>query len=184
MASTSTSEIEEAFGSRSRIAWGIRAVAALIIGILVIVNPTATIGVLAVFLGIYFLILGLLRIIQGVVSKDLTGGGRVANFIIGGLILAAGVVVVRNPFETAVFIVVLVGISWIFEGIATLVDTARGNGSGLSTVVGLLITVAGILVIIFADGVTVAYAIFFGITLIAVAILDVVLLVLVGGKKA
>lgn len=165
---------------QTRIVWGIRAVVALIVGVLVLVWPQSTVGVLAVLLGIYFVILGIVRVVQGFTDRDLNGGGKAANFILGAIILAAGVIVIRNPFETAVFIVILIGISWIFEGVATLIDTARGNGSGLSIVIGILIALAGVLVILFADGVTVAYAVFFGITLIVVGILDLVLLFTVG----
>lgn|GEM_PF-3170011 len=46
---------------------------------------------------------------------------------------------------------------------------------------GILIALAGVLVILFADGVTVAYALFFGFTLIVVGILDLVLLFLMSG---
>jgi len=179
-----TADLQEMIGERSRLSWGIRAAAALIIGIIVLVWPQSTISVLAVLLGIYFLILGLLRIVQGIFMKDLNAGGRIANFIIGGLILVAGLVVIRNPFATAVFVVIIVGVSWIFEGIATLVNTARGYGDGVSIVVGLLILVAGIIVVLFASGATIAYAIFLGITLIFVAILDVVMLFRVESKKA
>ena len=108
----------------------------------VLVWPQATVSILAILLGIYFVILGVVRVIQGFVDKDLNGGGKAANFIIGALILAAGVIVIKNPFETAVFIVLLVGISWIFEGIATLVDTARGHGDGVSILIGILIALA------------------------------------------
>lgn len=171
---------------QSKFVWALRAVAALVIGILVLVWPQSTVGILAVLLGIYFVILGIIRVVQGITDKDLNGGGRAANLIIGGLILAAGVVVIRNPFETAVFVVLLIGIAWIFEGIATLVDTARGRGNTASTIIGILIAVAGVLVVLFADGVTIAYAIFFGITLIAVAVLDIALLIAVSRvvKKA
>lgn len=185
MATTTENQVASLF-RQSRVVWAIRAIAALIIGVLVLVWPQSTVAILATLLGIYFVILGIVRVIQGFVDKDLNGGGKAANFIIGALILAAGVVVIRNPFETAVFIVLLIGISWIFEGIATLVDTARGNGTGLSIVIGILIALAGVAVILFADGVTVAYAIFFGITLIVVGVLDLVLLFTVGRalKKA
>lgn len=165
---------------QTRVVWAIRAVSALVIGILVLVWPQATVSILAVLLGIYFAILGIVRLVQGITDKDLNGGGRAANIILGALILAAGVIVIRNPFETAVFIVLLVGISWIFEGVATLIDTARGNGSGVTIIIGILIAIAGIVVVLFAPAATTAYAIFFGIILIAVALLDLVLLVVVG----
>jgi len=164
---------------QTRVIWALRAVSALVIGILVLVWPQSTITILAVLLGIYFAILGIIRVVEGFVDKDLNGGGRAANFIIGAIILAAGVIVIRNPFETAVFVVILIGISWIFEGIATLVDTARGNGSGVSAIIGVVIAILGILVILFADGVTIAYAVFFGIILLIVGVLDLVLLVTV-----
>ena len=181
--SSGSNELTSIF-RQTRIVWGIRAAAALIVGVLVLVWPQSTINILAVILGIYFVILGIVRLIQGFADKELNGGGRVANFILGAVILAAGVIVIRNPFETAVFIVILIGISWIFEGVATLIDTARGNGSGVSIVIGILIALAGVLVILFADGVTIAYAVFFGITLIAVGILDLVLLFTVGRRIA
>lgn len=185
MATTTENQVASLF-RQSRVVWAIRAVAALIIGVLVLVWPQSTVAILATLLGIYFVILGIVRVLQGFVDRDLNGGGKAANFIIGALVLAAGFVVIRNPFETAVFIVLIIGISWIFEGVATLVDTARGNGDGLSIVIGILIALAGVAVILFADGVTVAYAIFFGITLIVVGVLNLVLLFTLGKaiKKA
>ena len=161
--------------------WAIRAVSAIVIGVLVLVRPQSTVSVFAILLGIYFVILGVIRVYEGFTDRDVNGGGRAANFIIGALVFAAGVIVIRNPFETAVFVVLLVGVAWIFEGIATLVDTVRNNGDGLSIVGSILITLAGVLVILFADGVTVAYALFFGFTLIVVGILDLVLLFLMRG---
>jgi len=185
MATTTDNQLAGLF-RQTRTVWAIRAAAALIIGVLVLVWPQSTVSILAILLGIYFVILGVVRVIQGFADKDLNGGGKAANFIIGALILAAGVIVIKNPFETAVFIVLLVGISWIFEGVATLVDTARGNGDGVSIVIGILIALAGVVVVLFAPAATTAYAIFFGIVLIIVAILDFVLLFTIGRalKKA
>jgi uncharacterized membrane protein HdeD (DUF308 family) len=183
MASSSETPVAEELASAFRgakLVWALRAIAALVIGVLVLVWPQSTVSILAVLLGIYFVVLGILRVIAGITDKDLNGGGRVANLIIGALVLAGGVIVIRNPFETAVFVVLLIGVSWIFEGIATLVDTARGHGDGVSIVIGILIAIAGVLIILFADGVAIGYAIFFGVTLIVVGILDLVLLFRVG----
>jgi uncharacterized membrane protein HdeD (DUF308 family) len=169
---------------KTRLIWALRAIAALVIGVLVLVWPASTITIIAVLLGIYFAVLGVIRIVEGFTDTELNGGGRAANFIIGAIILAAGIIVIRNPFETAVFVVLLVGISWIFEGVAVLVDTARGHGSAASAIIGVAIAILGVLVILFADGVTIAYAVFFGIVLLIVGVLDLVLLLTVGRAVA
>jgi uncharacterized membrane protein HdeD (DUF308 family) len=168
----------------TRVVWAIRAIVALVVGVLVLVWPQATVSIFAVLLGIYFVILGIVRVVQGFTDKDLNGGGRAANFVLGAIILAAGVIVIRNPFETAVFVVILIGVSWIFEGIATLIDTARGNGGALSIVIGILIALAGVAVILFADVAAAGFAVFFGIILLVVGVLDLILLFTVGRALA
>ena len=85
MSTTTENQLAGLF-RQSRTVWAIRAAAALIIGILVLVWPQATVSILAILLGIYFVILGVVRVVQGFVDKDLNGGGKAANFIIGALI--------------------------------------------------------------------------------------------------
>jgi uncharacterized membrane protein HdeD (DUF308 family) len=185
MSDMTNTEIADVF-RKEKVVWAVRAVSALVIGILVLVWPQSTAAIVGVLLGLYFIILGVLRVIQGFVDKDLNGGGRAANFILGAVVLAAGIVVLKNPFATAVFVVILIGISWIFEGIATVASAARGNGGFGTVVVGLLIAVAGLVVIFFAPAATAAFAIFLGIAMIAVGILSLALLFTVGReiKKA
>ncbi len=89
-------------------------------------------------MGIFFVILGVIRIVQALVAKDITGGAKAANIIIGGLVFAAGIIAIRNPLETAVFIVLLVGVTvayGVFFGI-TLVAAIAAVAVGLFLVFG------------------------------------------------
>ena len=88
--------------------------------------------------------------------------------------LVLGIVVMRNPALTAVIIVVVIGISWILEGIATVAGAASGQGNWVTVVLGLLVAIAGVLVVIFADGALIAYAWLIGLTLIVVGIIGII----------
>lgn len=63
MSTTTENQLAGLF-RQSRTVWAIRAAAALIIGILVLVWPQATVSILAILLGIYFVILGVVRVVQ------------------------------------------------------------------------------------------------------------------------
>jgi uncharacterized membrane protein HdeD (DUF308 family) len=154
--------------------WLVRAAVSIIIGVLVLVWPQSTVNVIVFLAGLAFVILGVLRVVEGIVSKDSSAASKTANIILGALVLILGVVVMRNPGITAVVVFVIVGISWILEGIATVAGAATGEGNWVTVVLGLLVAVAGVIVVIFADGAVIAYAWLIGLTLIAVGIIGVI----------
>jgi len=162
---------------RASVWWLVRAALSIIIGVLVLVWPGQALSVIAILAGIYFVILGVLRLIEGIFAKGAAGATKTANIVLGALVLVLGVVVARNPELTWLVIVLLVGISWILEGIATVASVAVGQGSWPTVVLGVLVAIAGVLVVIFADGAVIAYALLIGIALIVVGVLEVVLFI-------
>lgn len=154
--------------------WLVRAAVSIIIGIAVLAWPDKSINVLAFLAGLAFVFLGAVRVIEGIVTKDATAAAKTANIILGALVLVLGIVVMRNPGLTAVVIMVVIGISWILEGIATVAGAATGQGNWVTVVLGILVAIAGVIVVIFADVALTLYAWLIGLTLIAVGIIGVI----------
>ena len=73
-----------------RTALGISGAVGLILGIVLLFWPEKTIAVLAVFLGIYFLVAGVLRLGVGIFSRGMSGGSRALNIILGVLLIFVG----------------------------------------------------------------------------------------------
>jgi uncharacterized membrane protein HdeD (DUF308 family) len=101
-----------------RFAQGLVGVLGIALGILVMRNPIETIGVLALIIGIFWIISGLLEAWRGL-TNDFPGRWWV---VIGGLIAAAlGAALVFWPDITVQVIAILVGIYMIIDAIIEVV---------------------------------------------------------------
>jgi uncharacterized membrane protein HdeD (DUF308 family) len=116
-----------------RVAFAVSAVVAIAIGTILLVWTEATLAVIAVLFGLYFVISGVVRIVRGVASTGSAAGGRVLNIVLGVLVLIRGILALRNPEGSLAVLGLLVGIVWIVEGVAALVeyttDSSRWPGS-------------------------------------------------------
>ena len=84
-----------------RTALGISGAVGLILGIVLLFWPEKTIAVLAVFLGIYFLVAGVLRLGVGIFSRGMRGGSRALNIILGVLLIFVGILALKNVTTAA-----------------------------------------------------------------------------------
>lgn len=130
-----------------RVALGVSAVLAIVLGGLILASPQATLTVAAVMFGLYFLIIGIVRLVRGLLSKGTSGGIRVLNLLMGVLLLIAGVFAIKNPLNSIVALGILVGIAWIIEGVVALVETAPDSSRWFGTLFGAISVVAGIVVL-------------------------------------
>ena len=135
-----------------RVAFAISGAAALILGIVLLLWPTKTLAVVAVFLGINFLIAGAVRVGLGVFSHGLSAGLRILDVFLGLLILVAGVITLRNAAATGeallIFTVIFIGIGWIIEGIIAIVEAGKASTRTWAMVFGVLSVLAGIVVLV------------------------------------
>jgi len=135
-----------------RTALGISGTIGVILGIVLLFWPEKTIAVLAIFLGIYFLIAGVLRLGVGIFSRGMRGGARALNIILGVLLIFVGVVALKNVSAAAVtlviFAVAFIGVGWIIEGIMALAEAGRSGSTGWSIAFGILSIIAGIVVLV------------------------------------
>lgn len=134
-----------------RIAFGVSGVAALILGIVLLIQPARTLAAVAMLLGIYFLISGVVRLAMGIFSRGISGGLRTLDILFGVLLIVAGVIALKNiAASTAallILIVAVIGIGWIIEGVLAIVESRGARSTGWAITFGIVSIIAGIVVL-------------------------------------
>lgn len=162
----------------ARTALAVSGAVALILGIVLLFWPEKTLSVLAIFLGINFLIVGIMRLGVGVFARGMRGGSRTLNVVLGILLIFAGVVALKNVSAAAVtlvvFAVAFIGVSWIIDGAVALAEAGRSSSSPLSIAFGILSIIAGIVVLVLPASSAVFLLFFAAFALIVLGILGLV----------
>jgi uncharacterized membrane protein HdeD (DUF308 family) len=120
----------------------------VILGVMVLAWPAATVLVLAWLLGINFILAGIVSTVAGV-SEEMSGGQRILTILFGLLSVLAGVVVFARPAHSLAIVAVVVGAFWVVGGIAEFIAGLAGRVESrvLAALSGLVSIVAGIAVI-------------------------------------
>jgi uncharacterized membrane protein HdeD (DUF308 family) len=146
----------------------------LILGIVVTAQPTGSLNVLAVLLGILLILSGLFHLIRVFDPRE---PHRIWLGIAGLLFIVIGVVLIRHLHLTRSLIGLVVGITWIVQGLAALIGGIGGGvreGRPWWIVFGLVSLVAGIVVAATpADSLTVL-AVLLGIWFIIMGIFEII----------
>lgn len=176
--SLDSADLSKAAINTVRTTLGISGAVALIVGILITFWPKDSAVVIAVILGIYFIIAGLAYAGMGIFSRGISGGARTLDIILGVLFVIGGVIVLANPSESAVvlgiFLGVLIGILWIVEGVVALVQSGDAPSRGWAIFFGILSIVAGIVLLFSPLWGAVVLFIIAGIGLIVLGIIQIV----------
>lgn len=135
-----------------RVGFAVFGVLAAVAGIALLVWPARTIEVVAVILGVYLLVAGVIRAITGLATPGMSGGSRALAVVLGILYAVGGFFMVRNQtlagLTLAVFVGVCVGIMWIIEGVMALSVPSDGQkGRGWTIAFAILSIVAGVIVL-------------------------------------
>jgi len=123
---------------------------AVIVGIVLLVWPKATLTIVAVLIGIGLIVAGLLRLIDGFTAHDASGGKRVAYVLIGLLAVVVGLYCIRHYNLVIGVLAILVGLFWVIHGIADIgIGLFAGPfpGRGLTVLTGVLSLAAGLIVL-------------------------------------
>ncbi len=134
--------------SAVRTTLGLLGVAAIVIGALILFAPARTAVAIAWLLGIYWIVAGVGYVAVGIFAKGVKAGTRVLDIILGVLMVIAGIIVVANPSESAIFLGLFLGIYlgvlWVVEGIITLVQSGDAPSRAWAIVFGIISVIAGI----------------------------------------
>jgi uncharacterized membrane protein HdeD (DUF308 family) len=118
----------------------------LVLGIIVSFHPTGSLNVLAVLLGVLMILSGIFHLIRVFDPQELH---RVWLGIVGLLFIVIGVVLIRHLHLTRSLIGLIIGITWIVQGLAALIGGISGGvreGRAWWITFGVVSLIAGIVV--------------------------------------
>ena len=163
-------------GGFLQLSWQIGLLVGLVtlgLGIVVTYDPTTSINVIAVLLGVLLIVSGILHLIR---ALDREAGSRAWAVVVGLAFVVLGVVLIRHLHLTRSLIALLIGIIWIVQGVAELLLSAEpGRPARLWTAFfGLISLAAGIVVVAVPTGSLKTLAVLLGIWFIVIGLLEII----------
>ncbi|MFJ4687527.1 HdeD family acid-resistance protein [Streptomyces sp. NPDC088789] len=171
----------------SRAAWQIvllTGVASLVLGVLVLVWPGASLLAAGVFFGLYLLISGVFQLVSAF-GTHRTTSLRVLAFISGALSILLGLFCFRGPMQSILLLALWIGIGWLIRGITQTL--AAGSDSavparGWQIFLGIVTFLAGIVLIVSPFESIAVLTLVGGIWLLAVGVVEIVTAVRIRGR--
>jgi len=136
----------------SKAAWQvvlITGVASLILGVLVLAWPDATLLAVGILFGLYLLFSGVFQLVAAFGTHQTTSL-RVLAFISGSLSILLGLFCLRGPMRSILLLALWIGIGWLIRGITQTLAAAHDKempARGWQIFLGILTFVAGIVLI-------------------------------------
>lgn len=160
-----------------RVAFGVSGAVALILGIVLLVWPERTLSIVAILLGINFLIVGIVRLALSIFTAGVSAGLRVLNILFGVLLVILGIVAIKNSAAAAellvLVVVVVIGIGWIVEGVLALVESGKAQSRGWAITFGIISILAGIVVLVLPEASAFWLMLITGIALVVLGIVGI-----------
>jgi uncharacterized membrane protein HdeD (DUF308 family) len=123
-------------------------VATLILGVMVMAWPSATVKLVALLFGLQLFVGGLFSLVRAFTRGG--EGSRVLLAVLGVLGILVGIFVLRHLFQTVVILVILLGVYWVLHGIIEFfvaIDQRGAPARGLNAAMGILSFIAGVVVL-------------------------------------
>jgi uncharacterized membrane protein HdeD (DUF308 family) len=121
----------------------------LVIGIIIVAWPEATVGVFALLFGVQLLLLGIFNLVRSIAADGAGGVERTLYVVIGILSIIVGVLAMRHLLQTVEVLAILFGLTWLVGGIIEFVSALSGPrpARGLVLVLSVLTSIAGLIVL-------------------------------------
>lgn len=98
----------------------------LVLGVIGLFFPGATLLTVAILFGSYLIASGIFRITTAFIADHLNAGLRLLTGVLGLVIVIAGILCLANPFDAIVVLALVIGIGWIAEGVIDFMAGLRG----------------------------------------------------------
>jgi uncharacterized membrane protein HdeD (DUF308 family) len=152
-------------------------IATVILGILVVLRPEATIYGFAILLGIWLFVSGLFRLVLAIADDHDSGATRVMLAILGILSVIVGIFFLRHTYETITSLAFLIGLFWVVGGIIEFFSAYSHPdtpGRGIRIGMGLLGLIAGVVTLVVPGITLVTLATIMGVWLVIYGLLQIV----------
>jgi len=150
----------------------------LVLGLVALIWPEATLTVVAVIFGLQLIIVGLVRVVAAVAAKEVPGWWRVVSGILGVLTAVLGAIFLFRPSTSLVVLAIILAIGWIIDGVSELVSAfvvKRPTGERVVLILfGALAIIAAIVVIAFPGDSLVVLTRIGGVVLLAFGIVELI----------
>ncbi|MGK4585637.1 HdeD family acid-resistance protein [Kitasatospora sp. HPMI-4] len=151
-------------------------VAAVALGVCVLVWPGATLFVVGVLFGVYLLISGVFQL-TAAFGHHVPGHLRALHFVSGALFLLLGLICFRSAAETILLLALWIGFGWLLRGVmltAAAISTPAIPARGWQIFLGVLTTIAGIVLIVSPFRSIAALTLVAGIWLIVLGLMEII----------
>ncbi|MEX2969937.1 HdeD family acid-resistance protein [Streptomyces sp. C184] len=125
-------------------------VAAIALGVLVLAWPSQTLRVVGVLFGIYLLATGVFQL-AAAFGTHVPRHLRVLHFVAGALFILLGLVCFRGTLESILLLALWIGFGWLLRGImvtATAISAEGTPARGWQLFLGIITTLAGVVLIV------------------------------------
>jgi uncharacterized membrane protein HdeD (DUF308 family) len=149
-------------------------VVTLILGLIVTFHPTTSLNVIAVLLGILSIVSGLFNLIRVFDPRE---RHRVWLGITGLLFIVIGVILIRHLHLTRSIIGLVIGLTWIVQGLTALIGGISGGvreGRAWWIIFGVVSLIAGIVVVSAPASSLDVLAVLLGIWFIVMGIFEII----------
>ena len=144
----------------------LQGIAAIILGLMLITAPGATLVVMVTFLGFYWLIEGILALVHIFVDRRIPW---IWSLLVGIVGIAAGILVVRHPLLAALTVptvlVIILGVQGLIMGVLEIIGGFSGGGIG-SFILGVINILIGLLLLSSPATAALAVPLVFGVILL------------------
>lgn len=151
-------------------------VLALLLGVVVLAWPGATLLVIGAFFGAYLLVSGIFQIVAAF-GTHVSTALRVMAFISGALSILLGLFCFRSATQSLLLLALWIGIGWLFRGITQTIAALSDDdmpARGWMVLSGIVGTLAGVVLIVSPFSSIAVLTVFGGFFLIATGVVEIV----------
>jgi uncharacterized membrane protein HdeD (DUF308 family) len=153
----------------------LQGLAGIILGLMLLTEPGATMVALTTLLGFYWLIMGVLALVQVFVDRSTPWIWSLLSGIVG---ILAGLFVLRHPLIAALtvptILVIILGVQGLVMGVIEIIGGFKGGGVG-SFILGAVNVLVGVLLLGSPVAAALAVPLVFGVLLVIQGVASIVL---------